>query len=98
MPALISAQDPASRYCSTVSISKSNTSLAIRAALTLRTNTENMGQQCLTALSPRSLNRSEPELRGRLASLKKIDTVWKKPTFTRASTMSPFMQLSMILS
>jgi len=49
MLALSSAQDPASRYCSNVSISKSNTSLAIRAALTLRTDTENIGQQCLTA-------------------------------------------------
>ncbi len=48
MPALSAAKNPASRYCSTVSISKSNTSLAIRAALTLRTDTENMGQQCLT--------------------------------------------------
>ena len=49
MPALSSAQDPASRYCSHVSISKSITSVAIRVALTLSMDTENMGQQCLTA-------------------------------------------------
>jgi len=49
MPALSSAQDQAGRYCSTVSISKSNTSLVIRAAFIFRTDTENMGQQCLTA-------------------------------------------------